>query len=302
MIPQIFKNENAEIRVLGDSGNPLFVVKDICDALGYSDVSMTLSKLDDDEKLTQRIFSSGQNRDMSVVTESGLYSLILRSNKPEAKKFKKWVTGEVLPTIRKQGTYSVSSETKKIEIVEDHIFKAIERLQEIVVSNIFDQKMAIDCLSSSVEQLVKQTEGLIGFQANIKSLPKFDNYIESNERLFSEIENVKRLLCYENPTLYRKDVDMYTEDIELFLSIYALLSNKDNKQITVNETIYYYFNMEDVIKEVSNDSIVLIKQKIENLFKHELFEKLVLENTSFDYVALTEKALRIITENTTQEQ
>ena len=299
MLPQIFKNEGYEIRVFGDLENPLFVAKDICDVLGYKEVSKTLSKLDEDEKLTRKIFVSGQNRDMQCINESGLYTLILRSNKPEAKKFKKWVTGEVLPTIRKQGMYV--KETKKAELGRESISNTIENLQEIVVSNFFNQQITIDCLNNRVEQLTKQTEGLIGFYTNVKSLPKFDNYIESNERLFSEIENVKRLLCYENPTLYRKDIDMYTEDIELFLSIYALLSNENNKQITVNEKTYYFFGVDNLIEEINSDSVVIMKQKIENLFKHELFEKLVLENTSFDYVTLTPKALRIITENTTQE-
>jgi phage antirepressor YoqD-like protein len=68
---------------------------------------MSVSRLDDDEKLLQTLLVSGQNREIWTVSESGLYSLILRSNKLGAKRFKKWVTGTVLPTIRKTGTYSV---------------------------------------------------------------------------------------------------------------------------------------------------------------------------------------------------
>lgn len=95
------------IRVVNDetTGEPLWMAKDVCDVLGYTHITNTLSKLDNDEKLTVKILQSGQNREMMCVTESGLYTLILRSNKPEAKPFKRWVTHEVLPTIRKTGSY-----------------------------------------------------------------------------------------------------------------------------------------------------------------------------------------------------
>ncbi|NEX77386.1 phage antirepressor Ant [Bacillus thermocopriae] len=82
-----------------------FVAKDICEILDHSQVSKAVERLDDDEKLLGTIFLSGQNRETWLVNESGLYSLILTSRKPEAKKFKKWVTNEVLPTIRKTGGY-----------------------------------------------------------------------------------------------------------------------------------------------------------------------------------------------------
>lgn len=85
--------------------DPWFVAKDVCDILDMSDTEVALRKLDDDEKLTRKIYGSGQNRKMICISESGLYALIMRSNKPEAKSFRKWVTSEVLPTLRKQGHY-----------------------------------------------------------------------------------------------------------------------------------------------------------------------------------------------------
>lgn len=97
------------VRVIKDeNGEPLWVAKDVCDILGYSkDLNSVVSKLDEDEKLIRKISVSGQNRDMICITESGLYNLIFRSNKPEAKTFTKWVTSEVLPSIRKTGSYQV---------------------------------------------------------------------------------------------------------------------------------------------------------------------------------------------------
>lgn len=101
----VFAFDSAAVRVIMRDGEPWFVAADVCDALGLGDTSKTCERLDDDEKLTRTIFVSGQNREILIINESGLYSLILTSRKPEAKKFKKWVTSEVLPTIRKTGSY-----------------------------------------------------------------------------------------------------------------------------------------------------------------------------------------------------
>lgn len=95
------------IRVQMLDGEPWFVAKDVCDALALSEVSNTLLRLDEDEKLTRLLFVSGQGRQMWLVNESGLYNLIFQSRKPEAKSFRKWVTSEVLPTLRKTGRYSI---------------------------------------------------------------------------------------------------------------------------------------------------------------------------------------------------
>ena len=104
---QIFNNEAfGKIRATEIDGEPWFVGKDIAIALGYKDTSDALKKhVDEDDKLTRRFADSGQNREMYVVNESGLYSLILGSKLPTAKKFKHWVTSEVLPAIRRHGAY-----------------------------------------------------------------------------------------------------------------------------------------------------------------------------------------------------
>ena len=102
----VFNFDSQALRTLTRNGEPWFVAADVCDALGLGDTSKACSRLDDDEKLIRTMFVSGQNREMLVINESGLYSLILTSRKPEAKRFKKWVTSEVLPTIRKTGQYT----------------------------------------------------------------------------------------------------------------------------------------------------------------------------------------------------
>lgn len=102
-----FNASNQQVRTITIDSEPYFVAKDVCDILSLSDVSMAVSRLDDDEKLTQALLVSGQKRQMWCVNESGLYHLIFQSRKPEAKAFRKWVTAEVLPTLRRTGRYEV---------------------------------------------------------------------------------------------------------------------------------------------------------------------------------------------------
>lgn len=106
---QVFTyNENdVQLRMKVIDGNPWFVAKDLCEILELDDVRRAVEPLDDDEKLTGEILQSGQMRSMWFVNESGLYTLIIRSRKPEAKAFRKWVTSEVLPAIRRTGRYEL---------------------------------------------------------------------------------------------------------------------------------------------------------------------------------------------------
>lgn len=95
------------VRVVLRDGHPWFVAKDVCDTLGYSHVPHAMRILDSDEKGVHLTDTLGGEQKLSVVNESGLYALVLRSRKPEARKFAKWVTSEVLPAIRKTGGYEL---------------------------------------------------------------------------------------------------------------------------------------------------------------------------------------------------
>jgi prophage antirepressor-like protein len=114
MVPMEFKFNSAErpIRVEIIQEQPWFIAKDVCDALGITNARDSVRKcLDEDERLMSPISTSGQRRKMLFINESGIYSLIFRSNKPEAKLFRKWVTNEVLPAIRRTGQYCPVSST-----------------------------------------------------------------------------------------------------------------------------------------------------------------------------------------------
>lgn len=108
---QVFNNpEFGKVRTIVISNEPWFVGKDVAMALGYKNTKDALAKhVDSDDKLGSQIATSGQRREMTLINESGLYSLILSSKLPAAKKFKHWVTSEVLPDIRKHGLYAKQS-------------------------------------------------------------------------------------------------------------------------------------------------------------------------------------------------
>lgn len=104
---QEFSFKENKIRSLVINDEPWFIGKEVASVLGYNDTNQAIRKhVDDEDKLTRQFDGSGQNRNMVIINESGLYSLILSSKLPQAKEFKRWVTSEVLPAIRKTGSYN----------------------------------------------------------------------------------------------------------------------------------------------------------------------------------------------------
>ena len=116
---QVFAFGDRMVRTIVKDGEPLWIAKDVCEVLGISNSRDAVSGLDDDELVSVITTSGGQNREFNAVTESGLYNLIFRSRKPEARAFRRWVTHDVLPSIRKTGMYAVMPLEKRIsELIE----------------------------------------------------------------------------------------------------------------------------------------------------------------------------------------
>lgn len=135
----IFNHENfGSVRVFEKDGELWFVANDICSALGIVDSRKSVALLDKDDRNSMPIMDKiGRSQDTNIVNESGMYSLILRSRKPEAKKFRKWVTSDVLPSIRKTGSYSIDKPAPvKEQSIYDMMRFNIDRLEEI------DKKMS----------------------------------------------------------------------------------------------------------------------------------------------------------------
>jgi len=134
---QIFTHEEFdEIRIVDVDGQPWFVGKDVADNLGYERANNAIrSHVDGEDKLMHRISALGQTRKMVLINESGLYSLILSSKLPQAKTFKRWVTSEVLPIIRKYGAYVSSSTLDEMLRNPEFAVELLRKLEKEQVKN-----------------------------------------------------------------------------------------------------------------------------------------------------------------------
>ena len=126
---QVFKYQDSEVRTIEMNGEPWFVLKDVCKVLRLTDTGRTAERLDSDELTRTTLVSGGQKREMICISESGLYNVILRSDKPEAKPFRKWVTSEVLPTIRKHGAYMTPETLQEAILNPDMMIQLCQQLK-----------------------------------------------------------------------------------------------------------------------------------------------------------------------------
>lgn len=126
----IFENpEFGAVRSILIDGDPWFVAADVCKALELEKTNRALSRLDDDEKGAHSVSTPGGRQRMSIISESGLYSLILGSRKPEAKAFKRWITHAVIPSIRKHGAYMTDSLLDALEAHPEAVPEYLNRLR-----------------------------------------------------------------------------------------------------------------------------------------------------------------------------
>ena len=127
---KIFNYKNNEVRTTVKDGEVWWVLKDVCEILGINNSKMVAARLDKDEKGVGQIDSLGGTQKTTIINEAGLYKVILRSDKPEAKKFMHWVTHEVLPSIRKHGAYITSAKMEELMSDPDTWVKLIRTLQQ----------------------------------------------------------------------------------------------------------------------------------------------------------------------------
>ena len=126
---QVFKYENNDVRTVELNGEPWFVLKDVCGALGLGTAAKVADRLDADEKGMNQIHTPGGMQNVMVINESGLYNVILRSDKPKAKPFRKWVTAEVLPAIRKNGAYMTPETLQAAILNPDMMIQLCQQLK-----------------------------------------------------------------------------------------------------------------------------------------------------------------------------
>jgi len=132
---QVFEYEGSAVRTVEKDGEPWFVAADVCNVLELSNVTVVVSRLDEDERSK---FNLGRQGEALAVNEAGLYSLILGSRKPEAKKFKRWVTHEVIPSIRKHGVYAIDEVLQNPDVL-------INALQALKAEREQKERLALEC-------------------------------------------------------------------------------------------------------------------------------------------------------------
>lgn len=177
---QVFEYQNNKVRTVDMDGSPWFVLKDVCEVLGLGNSRMVSDRLDEDEKGVSKIDTLGGVQNVTIISESGLYNVILRSDKPEAKPFRKWVTSEVLPSIRKTGGYrmpKLSKEMQALFLLDDRTQKQEARLTAL------ENTMTVDY---SQQQTLKKAVGRVVVEAlGGKSAPAYnDPHVRG--KLFSE--------------------------------------------------------------------------------------------------------------------
>jgi len=158
------------VRVISINNEPWFVARDVADILEYSDSRVMTRRLDDDEKGVQILHTLGGDQEMTVINESGLYNAILGSNKPEAKTFKKWITSEVLPSIRKHGAYATPATLENMVRNPDFAISLFQELKkEQDARKMLEAKAEADkpriVFAESIE--VSQTSILVGEMAKL---------------------------------------------------------------------------------------------------------------------------------------
>lgn len=142
---QVFNYNGNEVRTIQKDGEPWWVLKDVCEVLGLSSPHKVFDRLDEDEKGRNQIPTPGGEQEMTVINESGLYNVILRSDKPEAKPFRKWVTSEVLPSIRKHGAYMTPETLEQAILNPDMMIKLCTALKDEQ-----DKNKALQAVNSSL--------------------------------------------------------------------------------------------------------------------------------------------------------
>ena len=194
---KIFENEEfGSVRTMEINGEPYFVGKDVTDILGYQNGSRDINRhVDEDDREKVMIFDGNQNKESIIINESGLYSLILSSKLPNAKKFKRWVTSEVLPAIRKTGSYYIQSKPDSYTI-EDPAARARRWAEE------YEEKKALEAKIEEQKPLVEYAEHIQASKdvIDMKSMAKLasKNGIKiGRNKLFSFLRD-RKILDSEN--------------------------------------------------------------------------------------------------------
>lgn len=180
---QVFEYQSNKVRTVDMDGAPWFVLKDVCEVLGLGNSRMVSDRLDEDEKGVSKIDTLGGVQNVTIINESGLYNVILRSDKPEAKPFRKWVTSEVLPSIRKTGSYTMPKLSKEMQALFLLDQRTVQQEQRITA---LENNMVVDY--GQQHALRKAVSRAVITALGGKDAPAYINP-HSRGRMYSECNN-----------------------------------------------------------------------------------------------------------------
>ena len=212
---QIYENSQfGSIRVIDQGGEPWFVAADVCRALEIQNHRDVFSRLDDDEKGVAFIDTLGGQQKMSTVNEPGLYSLVLGSRKPEAKAFKRWITHEVVPAIRKHGAYMTPA---TVEVILSDPDTMIRLLQELKTERQQREALEERAEADRPKVLFADAVAVSGSTVLVGELAKIlkQNGVEIGQnRLFSWLRRNGYLICrrgtdHNMPTQYSMELGLF---------------------------------------------------------------------------------------------
>ena len=234
---QIFQNEKfGKIRTLNLDGEPWFVAADVCKALLIVNSRDALTRIDDDEKGVVSTDTLGGRQEVTIVNEPGLYALILSSRKPEAKAFKRWITHEVIPAIRKHGAY-ISPNAEAVQVtptIEQYIASAriiatcrADRLRMVI--RLLDKagiSMPMDISTNSKVERVNTAE----LQTNIRRV-KESNHMKRDE-ILKRLSDATDIPFGTMLTYYYKTVSAPVEKVKAILEALDRIGAEEMSVVT----------------------------------------------------------------------
>ena len=235
-----------EIDVYGSVDEPLFLAKDVAEWIEHTQPSKMVETVDEDEKLMGTIFLSGQNREVWMLTEDGLYEVLMQSRKPIAKQFKKGVK-EILKTIRKTGSYSVSKPLSQLEVLQMAVNQMVEQEKRLsgVERLALEQKERLDKME--LEQ-ADNAKALLEVELSDNKVPEVTmrNKIRKLVNQYSRATNTKQQDVWHSiyDTLY------YAHNI----SINSYKRKKRQSNLDIAEEHGFLGKMFDVISNMAKDA------------------------------------------------
>jgi prophage antirepressor-like protein len=222
---QIFDNEEfGQVRTTTINGEPWFVGKDVAEKLGYVKARNAISThVDDEDKMDAPIQGDlGGTQNMIIINESGLYSLILKSKLPQAKDFKRWVTSEVLPTLRKTGTYSLQKkESNELTVIADSLLSQVSTMINGVEERINDKLDQLEHKQEELDDYYKPThKKKLGLNSFIKSCLGDNSTKDNVERATEQL-----LVLLGNYEAYQEVPKDILEDVNTKALAYDICKN-----------------------------------------------------------------------------